>query len=68
MLPKANIPLFYHFVSANKHGRWDCQADRFGSFQVDQKLEFSRQFNRQVSRPFHPSEFCLRMLLSRLRC
>src|SRR5262249_11207567 len=40
--------LFDHFVSAGKQGSRHCDAERFGGFYIDHRLELGRRLHRQV--------------------
>src|SRR5258707_5894111 len=42
--------LFDHLVRAGQQRRRDFESERFGSFQVDCKIEFGRLLDRQVGR------------------
>ena len=40
--------LFDHLVGAQQYRRWNCDADRFRSLEIDDKLECGWLFNRQI--------------------
>jgi hypothetical protein len=57
--------LFDHLVGAQQYRRWNCDADRSRSLEIDDKLECGWLFNRQigglgasesVNRPAHPPD------------
>ena len=43
-------PLFDHLVGAGEQRRRNREAERFGGLEIDQKLDVSRKFHRQVAR------------------
>jgi hypothetical protein len=42
--------LFDHLVGAGEQRRRNREAERFGGLEIDQKLDVSRKFHRQVAR------------------
>jgi hypothetical protein len=37
-----------HFIRLCQHTRWNCETDLFCGFQIDDKFEFLRLFDRQI--------------------
>src|SRR5262245_23294927 len=44
--------LFDYLVGASKQRHWDTDAERFGGFQIDDKLKLGRRLDGQLARPF----------------
>jgi hypothetical protein len=47
--PQRTASLFDHLVGAGEHNRGDIKAERLGSFEIDQELEFRRLLYREFA-------------------
>ena len=47
---KPSYRLFNQLIGAGEQDPWDHEAERFGGLEIDQKLDVSRKFHRQVAR------------------
>lgn len=48
--PQQTMELFDHLIGSGKQCGWNAKPECFGSFQVDDELEFRWLLDRQISR------------------
>jgi hypothetical protein len=48
--PQQTASLFDHLVSESKRFRWNFEAERLGGRKIDDKIEFGRLLDRDISR------------------